>query len=269
LQSTYDQIINDLLKAIPLLPTNPLFPTRPSKPAAYGLLARVYLSQANYPQALLYADSCLQLGNSLINFNELAISGSHPIPHFNKEVIFSSTLITYLSYLSSRLIVDSTLYKSFGSNDLRRSIYFTTSAGNITYKGSYDGSSVFYGGIATDEMYLIRAECNARAGNTNLAMNDLNALLNNRWLTGTYINQTVATGDAALSLILAERRKELCYRALRWTDLRRLNLESRFQTTLTRIVSGQTYSLPPNSPKYVLPIDNNEINIGGLQQNVR
>jgi hypothetical protein len=268
-QQTYDQIINDLLKAVPLLPVTPLFPTRPSKPAVFGLLARVYLSQANYPKALLYADSCLQLENTLIDFNQLTPTASHPVPHFNKEVIFSTTLITYLSYLSSRLIVDSTLYKSYNLNDLRRSVYFGSSAGNITFKGSYDGSSVFFGGFATDEMYLIRAECNARAGNTTAALNDLNALLKNRWVTGSYVNMTAISADAALSLILTERRKELCFRALRWTDLRRLNLETRFQTTLTRTVNGQNYTLSPNSSRYVLPLDNNELQIGGLQQNPR
>ncbi|MBN8856731.1 MAG: RagB/SusD family nutrient uptake outer membrane protein, partial [Sphingobacteriales bacterium] len=57
----------------------------------------------------------------------------------------------------------------------------------------------------------------------------------------------------ALDTILVERRKELPFRGVRWTDLRRLNLEGR-TITLTRVLNGTTYQLPPNSKLYTLPI---------------
>lgn len=269
LQQTYDQIINDLLTAVPILPVNPLFPTRPSRPAAFGLLSRVYLAQENYGKALLYADSCLQLQNSLLDYNQLSKTATNPVARFNKEVIFHYTISGFLAFRTNRLILDAALYQSYNSNDLRRSIYFTTVSGNISYKGSYNGNLSFFGGLATDELYLNRAECYARAGYTNEAMNDLNTLLKTRWLTGTYIPLNAANADAALSLILAERRKELCFRGLRWTDLRRLNRDPRFQTTITRTVAGQTYTLPPNSPRYVLPLEEKEVLTAGLQQNPR
>jgi hypothetical protein len=268
-KQTYDQMISDLLTAEQLLPVTPLFPTRPSKPAVYGLLSRIYLSQQNYSKALLYADSCLQLQSSLIDFNELTTSSLHPIPLFNKEVIFHFNLSTYGSFLTRNHIVDSVLYRSYSPNDLRIAIYFTTVAGNKAFKGAYNGSRNFFGGLATDEMYLTRAECYARAGNATVAMSDLNTLLRARWKTGTYTDMTVANADSALSLILTERRKELCFRNLRWTDLRRLNIDPLYKTTITRIINGQTYMLPPNSPRYVFPLDPIEIQLGGLQQNPR
>ncbi|SDF45727.1 SusD family protein [Mucilaginibacter pineti] len=268
-KQTYDQLIGDLLKAAPLLPVTPLYPTRPSKTAVYALLSRVYLAQENYTKALAYADSSLQLQNTLIDFNQLTKAASNPITRFNKEVIFHYTLSGYLAFRTNRLIVDNQLYQSFNSNDLRKSIYFTTVSGNISFKGSYNGNLSFFGGLATDEMYLNRAECYARTGNSLAAMNDLNALLKTRWQTGTYTNMTAANANAALSLILTERRKELCFRAIRWTDLRRLNHDSRFQVTISRTVNGQNYTLPVNSPRYVLPLDEKEIVTGGLIQNQR
>ena len=270
-QQTYDQMINDLLQAAPLLPTSPLSTIRPSKPAVFALLARVYLSQENYPKALLYADSCLQIQNGLMDFNQLSSNNYSPgIPRFNVETIFYAKLNSYTTFNKSVLIVDPALLQLFASNDLRTSTWFTTYAGNQTFWGTYygDGSTPF-GGIATDEMYLDRAECYARTGNVGLAMNDLNTLLKNRYKTGTFTNLTAANADDALALIVKERRKELCFRNLRWSDLRRLNKDSRFQVTLTRNVNGQSYTLAPNSSRYVLPLDPIETTSGGLQQNPR
>ncbi len=268
-QQTYDQIISDLLNAAALLPPLQVPLTRPSKAAAYGLLSRVYLSQQNYTKALLYADSCLQINNKLMDFNNISSSASFPISRFNDETVFYYDLGEWLAFRQNRLIVDSNFYKSYSPNDLRRFIYFTREATGFSFKGSYDGDQLLFGGLATDEMYLNRAECYARAGNTTAAMTDLNTVLKTRWITGTYTDLTSANSDAALAIILTERRKELCFRGLRWTDLRRLNTDPRFQTTLFRTVNGQSYTLPPNSPMYVLPIDDYEVQLGGLQQNPR
>jgi hypothetical protein len=68
---------------------------------------------------------------------------------------------------------------------------------------------------------------------------------------------------------LAERRKELIYRGIRWSDLRRLNRDSRFGIILTKTLNGVTYSLLPNDKRYVLPIDEIEIRLSGIQQNNR
>jgi len=70
-----------------------------------------------------------------------------------------------------------------------------------------------------------------------------------------------------LNKILTERRKELLMRGLRWTDLRRLNKETAFATTLSRIVNGTTYTLPPNDPGYVFRIPLSVINFTGIEQN--
>lgn len=271
-QQTYDQIIKDLQTAVPLLPATPLYPTRPSKPAVYGLLARVYLAQENYNKALLYADSCLQLQSGLMDFNQLTPTLYAPFQQFNKEVVFSAMFAGYASLSPKRtMIVDSNLFKSYNANDLRLIFYFfKNNNGSTAFQGSYFGYvGEFFAGIATDEMYLTRAECYARTGNTNAALKDLNTLLQNRYKTGTFTNLTAANADAALALIVAERRKELCFRNLRWSDLRRLNKDPRFQTTLTRVINGQTYTLTPNSPRYVLPLDPIETTTGGLEQNPR
>jgi len=110
-------------------------------------------------------------------------------------------------------------------------------------------------------------------GNFQKAMEVLNNLLQTRWkiINGTSTFNEIIAQDAseALQIILTERRKQLCFRGLRWTDLRRLNLENNFAKTLTRHVGAETYTLPPNSSRYVYPIPDDEISLSGIQQNIR
>jgi tetratricopeptide (TPR) repeat protein len=269
LQNTYDQIVNDLKAAAPLLGTSPLFKTRPSKQAVFGLLARTYLSMGAYEQAGLYADSALRIQHDLLDFNQLNLNSNNPFVRFNAEVIFQSTF-AFGIFSTSTLVVEPSLYSSYASNDLRRSAYFLpVAAGGVTFKGSYNTDRNLFGGLTTDEMYLTRAECNARKGQIEVAVNDLNTLIKTRWAAGTYNNFITTDATAALSQILFERRKELVFRGLRWTDLRRLNKEDAFKVTLTRVVNGQTYTLAPNAPRYVFPIDDIEIRLSGIQQNPR
>lgn len=274
-KETYDQVINDLLMAKDILP-NSISETsrnRPTKPAAFSLLARVYLSMREYGKAKNYSDSALSYHNILIDYNTISTTASFPFVLLNQETIYQSNLYTSSEILlnlrlAGGYFADSTLYKSYTSNDLRKSIFYSAST-NV--KGSYAERPRF-SGLATDEVYLIRAECNARAGNAAEAMKDLNDLLKTRWkkLNGqtTFIDYTAINANDALQKILTERRKELVFRGLRWADLRRLNKEGA-NITLTRIVDGTTYTLPPNDPRYVAPIPNDVIAFSGIEQNPR
>lgn len=181
IKQSYDQVISDTKLAVSLLPLSQSFKTRPSKQAAYALLARTFLSMSDYSNAFIYADSALQLSNALLDYNTLNAASTKPVPLFNTECIFHSIIITTntVNLLSK---VDSVLFLSYAANDLRRTVFFKSNGdGTYSFKGSYDGSVRLFNGFATDEMYLVRAECFARAGNVTAAMNDLNTLLIKRW----------------------------------------------------------------------------------------
>lgn len=269
LEKTYHQIISDLQSAIYLIPKGiQVTPYRPSKAAAYGLLARTYLAMRNYKDAGLYADSCLRLRSDLLDFNSVTPSSVYAFSAYrftNPEDIFHSN--TGLSnFTLFRGTIDTILYNSYDSNDLRKIFYFGNRRdGTHYFKGSYDPGT-YYNGVATDEMYLIKAECLAREGKVSPSMEVLNMLLVNRWETGTYTPHTAASESEALQIILNERRKELPYRMLRFTDIKRLNKEGA-NITMTRIINGKTYTLPPNDPRYALPIPANVIELSGIQQN--
>ncbi len=251
-KSTYEQIISDLTKAVGLLPDTIAYSNRnrPSRPAAMAMLARTYLSMRAYDKAGAWADSCLGLYNTLLDYNAYVSGGSVPFSRSNNETMYQSRILsaTYVlkGVVVSGCVVDSNLYSSYVPNDLRRTIFYTYNPPALpNIKGSYTGSIFAFSGLATDEVYLIRAECYARAGNTTAAMNDLNTLLQTRWAsTSPYVPFTAATSKDALAVILTERRKELAFRGLRWTDIRRLNKEG-YNITLTRFIGGVQYQLPP------------------------
>lgn len=273
-EQNYESILSDLKNSIQSLPVKPSLKYRPSKPAAYGAIARTYLAMREYEKAGLYADSCLQLYDSLMDYNTISTSSAIPFKQFNSEVIYDarSTLPSALSPTIAK--VDTSLYLSYETDDLRRTIFFrSNNDGSKSFKGNYTGqnNAMLFTGIATDEMYLIRAECYARSGNTSAAMNDLNNLLRTRWksVSGitTYIDKSAASPLEALQILLTERRKELLFRNLRWSDLRRLNKEAQFAITLRRKLNNEFYELFPNSLRYVLQIDRDAIRISGMNQN--
>jgi len=286
LKDTYQKIIDDLKEAASLLPISANFQTRPIKPAALGMLARVYLSMNDYQNAYDFADSALRMNNTLLDFNQISLpspsSTANPIPDFaasitqyNPEVLFWAKCSSRAAYFSSTNgICDTVLYASYAANDLRKFLYFFKrndgKPNTYGFRGGYLQSAAQpFAGVATDEIYLIRAECAARLGHATDAMNDLNTLLRKRY-NNTFTDLTAADASTALSLILHERRKELAQRHnMRWYDLRRLNLDPNYAETISRMQHGILYTLPPNDLRYALLIPVSVIQYSGIEQNKR
>jgi tetratricopeptide (TPR) repeat protein len=266
LQETFNRIVKDLTDAVPLLPNKAVSAMRPSKVAAYAMLARVYLYMGDYDKALSNAQSALSLQNTLIDYNTLDTTSDLPIQPMNAEVIFSSSMVYPNALYFGK--GDSLVIKSFAANDLRKSIFFKDNGDKtFMFKGSYDNSS-FFTGLATDEIILIQAECFARKGNASQAMTDLNTLLEKRWKTGTFIPLVAANADQAITIILNERRKELLYRGIRWSDLKRLNMAGA-NINIQRKIDNTLITLKPNDLKYALAIPEDVISLSGMPQNPR
>jgi tetratricopeptide (TPR) repeat protein len=269
-EETYTRIVDDLKEAINLLPISSTVKSRPNKKAAYAALARTYLAMGDYVNAGKMADECLKLYNTLINFNTLSKTSLTPFSRFNDEVLFHATAGASTALNPATAKVNRNLYDMFAANDLRKQIYFKAVGSNYKFSGNYEPvtTGTMFTGLAVDEVYLIRAECYARGGHADLAMTDLNTLLRSRW-SGAYTDMTAIDGDDALVKVLNERRKELIFRGLRWSDLRRLNKETRFQITLSRTALGETYTLPPNDLRYTLIIPQMVLDQIGGEQNPR
>ncbi|MNE17674.1 SusD family protein [compost metagenome] len=117
---------------------------------------------------------------------------------------------------------------------------------------------------------LIKAECEARKGNTTTAADLLNTLRQKRFKPADYVALTASTNDEALQLVINERRRELFQKGLRWFDLKRLNKDEHFRKMLKRNYQGQEIVLEPTSNRYALPIPGKVILLNPkIEQNPR
>lgn len=266
---SYRQILKDLKEALPYLPNLQQIPLRPSKAAVYGALARTYLSMRIYDSAFAYANAALQLNSHLIDYNTIDQTSPLPFTKYSEEVIFYSAIGQHS--LSSAhpdyARIDTNLYSSYHDDDLRKIGFFLALGDGFRFKGMYsDNPYLPFTGLATDEILLIRAECEARFDKISEAMDDLNMLLKNRYRTGSYVPVTTADATEALDIILMERRKELVMRTLRWMDIKRLNKEGR-NIIPKRVIDGKQITLPPNDNRYAIPLPADVVRLTGMPQN--
>lgn len=275
LKETYTQILRDLAQAKELLTNNLSTDLRnePSKVAALALFSRIYLSMRDYGKAEVYSDSCLAMYDKLIDYNTVSLTASNPFSYLNEETIYQSAQTSdhyeVTTSTTGHYSISEALLDLYDEDDLRPSIFFRTHAnGNVYMKLGYSANTTAFTGLATDEIYLIKAECAARRSETPVALYFINSLLIKRYKTGTFIPLTAATPADALEIVLTERRKELPRRGLRWSDLKRLNKEGA-NITLSRELNGETYTLAPNDPRYIFPIPDDEIIFSGIDQNIR
>ncbi len=266
-EESYQQVIGDLKDAVEILPLLSISKTRPVKAAALALLARTYLVMGQYSNALKYADDCLQLNSTLLDYN---LSSPILVPTGNVEVIYNCANGNYTFINSTVSGATSDLFLLYDGFDLRKQYYFLVRAnGTYGFRQMNAQSIGRFSGLAVDELYLIKSECEARLNNADFGMGTLNMLLINRWTANKFVPYTADNEAAALQIILRERRKELINRGTRWTDLRRLNQDTRFAVNLQRTVAGIIYMLPAKDPRYVYPIPQDEINASGIEQNER
>ncbi|WP_400261917.1 RagB/SusD family nutrient uptake outer membrane protein [Sphingobacterium sp. SG20118] len=266
----YRKVIDDLKQASVLMPAHSVHVLQPDVKSVYAVLARTYLSMAKYDSAHYYADLVLGANPRLLDFNQLEDvkpTANYPFSAFNKETVFyeEMKLTGFLSPTNAEISVE--LLELFEDNDLRKVAFFKNgTGGRMNFKGNYTGSDIWFCGIANNEMLLIRAECVARMSNLVAAQNDLNKLLEKRYVTGTFVPYVFANKEEALNTILLERRKELLFRGLRFMDIKRLNVEGR-GIVLNRTVNGVAYQLRPNDKQYAHRLPDDIIRLSGMPQN--
>ena len=257
------QILEDLKDVAMDLPEESVSEYHIPRMAAYGLAARVNLFFGNYEAALENAEEALKLNSELLDYNTFSFNdennpyggiNNRPLPEYSPEMIMYRSA-AYSGIISSSL-VSPELLKVFDTEaDLRYKFNFTT----IGWDGK--PSKDPYPAILQDldynigvpEMMLIKAECLARKKDPG-ALDVLNALRKKRIAADTYSDLPRVSGDKLLEVVLEERQRELVFNGVRFFDMKRLAKEGIYTRTLTRQFGEMTYTLEPNSNRYMFPI---------------
>lgn len=264
--AVYTQVIKDLTEAEAKLPeSNGFFATTYS---AAGMLARVYLQKADYPNARDAADRVISSGKFKLTqanadgiieeflYTRAKAEDNTSEDVFAIQVTTTSGVNTFQTFYSENgrgdIGVKDAHYDLFEPNDLRL---------NLINSGDYSAKfDNVYGNvhiIRLAEMYLTRAEANFRLG-TNVGVEPVEDINIIRRRAGLDSLTTVTLDD-----ILKERKIELSFEGFTLHDIKRLGVETGYFTGGT--AGG---SLPFNSPELIFPIPKRDILVNSkLTQN--
>lgn len=269
----YDFIQRDIEEALPYLKENPRDVYHPSLAFAYAFKAKVHLFKREIAKAKEAAEKSLSYNNKIFDMVAYSAQGGPTavaVPAANNIEVLGYMYMTGYNEMNfgQLYVISPELRTLFGTNDARFNLFFNTTSTTNLDQGSntaYWGTQYtrfFYPtvGMKTTEVYLMLAECYAREDKLTEAVNVLNTLRAKRILSGT-VNLTVpATRKETMELVINERRKELMFGFNRFFDLKRLNTETEYAKTITRVfplvnktVPQKTYTLQPNSKLYIVP----------------
>lgn len=222
LKATLDTIVTNALQAANDLPLNNINRYRGTKAAAQGFLSRVYLYMGDYPNAGKYANLALQASHKLIDYNTITNKNGIPNSDLNPETLWQRASEEYT--VPTFMVYSDGLKTYFNTSDLRYSI-LTLNTGKGLTRSSPPGRANF--GIGFPELYLTAAEVLARAGSVTDAMTLVDKIRKVRIRTAAFQASVAANPEAALKIVLDERRRELAYSGVRWMDMKRLDREGR------------------------------------------
>lgn len=282
-KEVYTLIENDLNTAVSLLPPTPEFNYHPSQAGVNGLLAKVYLYQGKYELAKQKAQAALDVYSFLYDFKDFDYMAG--LPKYLGLAGFPNRAIDHKEGLWHKQAGNTFVYMIavYMSDEHRalyepkdRRLYFTLIEegmfGNNTHGMNIWPKEKYYKtGVYTPELYLIRAECNARLSQPGLAIDDINTIRAKRFLPADFVAiDRNKTELEALQLVLKERRLEMFAEGWRWFDLKRLNQDPRFKKDITRNWDGTIITLKPESKNYIFPIPKKVIALNTLlEQNPR
>jgi hypothetical protein len=269
----YDFIQKDIDDALPYLQEKPLDVYHPSLAFAYAFKAKVHLFKREIAKAREAAEKSLSYNNQIFDMVAYSKQGGPTVvtvPAANNVEVLSYQYMTGYNEMNFayQYVISPELRTLFGTNDARFNLFFnTTSATNLdqgsnTAYWSTAYTRFFYPtvGMKTTEVYLIQAECYAREDKFAEAVGVLNTLRAKRIVSGTVDLAVPTTRAETMQLVINERRKELLLGFNRFFDLKRLNTETDYAKTVTRIfplvnktVAQKTYTLQPNSRLYIIP----------------
>jgi len=271
-QEVYDFIIKDLKDAVAVLPVQvPAMRTRMCRPAAEGLLGKVYLFMGRYHDALpLLNDAFTNLESSgrvtLYDYNKTfgpggsflpvdEYNGPHsPFNNYNDLTEDICTKFFAASVAYSGVVLAPSAQELFSPGDLRLNFYTNRNpdgSPNASGRIRKYGTNYSRFGLQLAELYLMRAECRARLGDLQGAKTDLEILRRHRMPVGEAVVPNEIAGDQAalIPFIIEERVREFAMEGHRWFDMRRLSVDPLFAG---KVITHTVYNSDNSTTVYTL-----------------
>jgi len=262
-KEVYDFIVNDLLTAIPNLPSKTTHRARMSKAAAEGLLGKVYLFMGKSNEALPQLNAALtDISNAeipvrLYDYNVTFAPGGAflPIGLFGpaypstpniQESVFAKQGYNSWTFSASELVLSRQTVDLFDASDLRLKFYSKAAYFGPDYPNGLlrkMGPSNLQYGVLVPDLYLLRAECKARLNDLPGAKTDLETLRKNRMpLANSNVPVAIAGQQLPLlKFIFDERIREFALMGYRWFDMRRQSVDPLFSnSTVTHTLYSAT-----------------------------
>ncbi len=277
--AVYDLILEDIEAALEHLPGKTITTFDAGQAFGYALLAKVRLFRGEYEAALKAANQSLELNNhifDLITYSQTQNGHSYELPEnlltrfgLNDQglnfSIWSPDFIEKFEADENGTKVDARYLQGFneGFPGMTPGVHFF---GNFDYKANVTG-------FKTTEVYLMKAECLARAGQLEGAMAEVNKVRVKRILPAHYKALTAQTKQEAMRIIMDERLKESFGSFNRFWDIRRLANEPDYAIHVKKTftdATGVTHNieLNPNSHLLILPFSREAVNRNSsLEQN--
>jgi len=240
-QDIYDQIERDLLVAADLLPAEYPSPDRmrANRWAAKSLLARLYLYQGKWQEAIGQASAVIEdggyklelTGRTFLSESKETILQFGAVGQYNLSTGAGQTFIPGFDVVPNYQ-VSSRLLSAYQSTDKRLQDWFLTLSLNgqnysipFKYKlntssGSRPEANIVF---RLAELYLIRAEAYIQQSQIAEAVHDLNQLRGRADIS--LLDASGLTTEQLLEAVSLERQRELCIEwGHRWFDLKRMGL---------------------------------------------
>lgn len=277
-KEVYDQILSDFNKAIELgIPENSMTAVHPSRAAVEAGLARVYLSMRDYDAALSHAEAALSRKSDLFdwlgfynqykeriddpqNYNSI----TSPMNHTSVENLWFCSGQGNPNYPSADIDISIDRYNLFEQGDMKALVRWKKyqSSTDLYYKGVLSGYYNF-SGIATPEVYLIKAECLVRKGQIPGAVETLDKLRKSRIHPDSYQPTSETDPTRVIELIRRTKNNELINTIIPFIDIKRYNAEGKYPVTLTKTFDGKNYTLSPDSHLWTMVFPANAMNRPG------
>jgi len=279
----YDFMLKDIEEAIPDLNAGSATVLHPNLGAAYALKARLYLTMGNYPEALAAANEALKYNDRLFDWTayyatyqprieEAGVYNNNPSPmgfDFTENYYFRHGISSNPGRESSVRVDRAARFEPGDAMFASRWKLRTVAAD--TYYTSITTGFFNHGGLTTTEVYLIKAECQARMNDVPGAMATLDAVRITRIFLENYTPSSAATAVQAVKLIQRTKANNLILGLAPFADMRRLNKDSDYAVTLSKSEGGEALTLSPGSHLWTMPFPAGAIKNPGngvIQQNV-